>query len=458
MVKNNLRKVTALLIVVTLTLSCIMVTSAVSYSARSRWNTWGSRVKMPTSRVSLGVGVLEVKIYAIGGHSDRGMSWNEMYNPTADNWTTKAPMPTPRKSFGTAVYQDKIYVMGGQTDSEGGYYGIAGANEVYDPDTDTWENKTAMPTRRYGINANVVEGKVYVVGGKNASGWIDGINEVYDPDTDTWTNKAPISTPVSHYASAVLSDKIYVFGGYNGSTYTDLTQIYDPETDTWSNGTTIPTPMIGTAAAATTGAWAPKRIYVIGGNPPSGGINQGFFRIYNVQTYIYDPETDAWSRGAPRLKARIGCGVAVVDDILYAIGGTDFLYFSLSYGDNQCYTPYGYGTIPPLVSVFSPENTNYADNNVSLVFTVNKQASWTGYSLDEQDNVTITGNTKLPSLTSGSHTLTVYAEDTYENTGASEIISFSITEPFPTALVAITAAVVAVISLGALVYFKKRKH
>ena len=413
---------------------------------------------MPTSRINFGAAVVEGKIYAIGGQSGHGMAWNEMYDPQTDNWTTKAPMPTPRTSFGTAVYQNRIYVMGGQADSEAGYYGIAEANEVYDPDTDTWKNKTAMPTRRYGINANVVNGKIYVIGGKNSSGRIDQANEVYDPATDSWATKASIPTPVSHYASAVLGSKIYVFGGYDSSTYTDLTQIYDPETDTWSNGTPIPTSMIGAAAAATTGVWAPKRIYVLGGNPPSGGINKGYFIIYNVQTHIYDPETDTWSRGAPMLTPRIGCGLAVVDDILYAIGGTNSSYATLPYGDNQCYTPYEYGTIPSVVSLLSPENTNYDANNVSLAFTVNKPALWMGYSLDGQDNVTITGNATLPGLMSGAHTLTVYAKDMYDNTGASETITFNIDEPFPTMLVAVVGGAVAAFSLVSLAYFKKRKH
>jgi N-acetylneuraminic acid mutarotase len=453
-----MRKITILLLVIILTASSTAFGNAISDSARSRWNTWGFKAKMPTSRINFGAAVVEGKIYAIGGQSGHGMAWNEMYDSQTDNWTTKAPMPTPRTSFGTAVYQNRIYVMGGQADSEAGYYGVTGANEVYDPDTDTWENKTAMPTRRYGINANVVNGKIYVVGGKNASGWIDQANEVYDPATDSWATKASIPTPVSHYASTVIGNKIYVFGGYNSSTYTDLTQIYDPETDTWSNGTPIPTLMIGTAAAATTGVWAPQRIYVLGGNPPAGGVNKGYFIIYNVQTRMYDPETDTWSRGAPMLAPRIGCGLAVIDDILYAIGGTNSLYFTLPHGDNQCYTPYEYGTIPPMVSLSSPENTNYDCNNVSLAFTVNKPASWMGYSLDGQDRVTVTGNATLPSLTSGAHTLTVYAKDTYSNTGSSETITFSVEEPFPTMLVAVVGGTVAAFSLVSLVYFKKRKH
>lgn len=50
---------------------------------------------------------------------------------------------------------------------------------------------------------------------------------------------------------------------------------------------------------------------------------------------------------------------------------------------------------PPTISIISPENMTYSVNNVSLTFTISEPASWIGYSLDGQTNVTITGNTTL---------------------------------------------------------------
>jgi hypothetical protein len=117
---------------------------------------------------------------------------------------------------------------------------------------------------------------------------------------------------------------------------------------------------------------------------------------------------------------------------------------------------------PPSVSLIYPENTIYASANVTLEFTVNKQTSWVGYSLDGQDNVIITSNTTLSGLTSGLPNVTVYAKDSFETIGASKTIIFTIAEepePFPTAVVATAACVsVAIIGAGLLVYFKKHKH
>jgi parallel beta-helix repeat protein len=118
-----------------------------------------------------------------------------------------------------------------------------------------------------------------------------------------------------------------------------------------------------------------------------------------------------------------------------------------------------YITISPLISIISPENQEYNETAVPLIFTVNKPAVWLSYSLDGSENVTVTGNTTLTGLSSGLHNVTVYAKDEFDNTGASETISFQMQEPFPAAPVAAASvATVAIVGVGLLVYFKKRRH
>ena len=116
--------------------------------------------------------------------------------------------------------------------------------------------------------------------------------------------------------------------------------------------------------------------------------------------------------------------------------------------------------VPQNVSIIMPENSTYAPTGVPLQFFIDEPASWTGYSLDGQENVTVAGNMTLPELSVGQHTLTLYANDTSENPAASEAITFTVAEePFP--VVPVAAASVAsagVIAVGLLLYFKKRKQ
>ena len=116
----------------------------------------------------------------------------------------------------------------------------------------------------------------------------------------------------------------------------------------------------------------------------------------------------------------------------------------------------------PTITVLSPENKTYSNANITLNFVVNKPTEWVGYCLDEQDNVTVTGNATISGLSNGVHTLTVYANDTFGVTGASETVTFTITKPETFTASQLTAAAIiasaAAICLGLLAYFTKPKE
>ena len=327
-------------LIIVLVLSSVLVSLPNIEAVRASEDSWTRERPIPTIRRNLGVAVVNGKIYAIGGRQDNwGLSTNEEYDPATNTWTTKTPMPTPRSDFGIAVVQNKIYCIGGMRyfDYSGHGEGILCAfNEVYDPLTDTWENKTSMPTTRQRPIANVVNDKIYLIGGfqyqdlppPQTTIRLD-VNEVYDPETDSWTTKTPIPTASSNPASATVNNKIYVISGF----HSDLNQIYNPESDTWSQGAPIPTAVALAGAGATTGEMAPKRIYVIGGYPsyPEVSLNQ-----------VYDPDTNTWSSGSQMPTARHSLGVAVINDTLYAIGGGSTNLNVRYYDENEKYTPIGY--------------------------------------------------------------------------------------------------------------------
>jgi N-acetylneuraminic acid mutarotase len=440
-----MRKSAALvLILVFLIASCIMAAKPAFSSAGIVEDSWTSKAPMPTARFALGVAVVNGKIYAIGGRDSSFdlVGNNERYDPESNTWETLAPMPTPRARFGIAVFQNKIYVIGGAVGSspyfQNNGMGIAimtRANQVYDPATNTWEDKTPMPIELGVMQANTVDGKIYVSG---------AFTEAYDPVTDSWIIMASMPISQKEFSSAVVDDKIFFIS--------DKVQIFNPKSNQWSTGTSPPKAVFQGAAAATAGFMAPKRIYLL-----QGGV--GFNQVYN-------PDNDSWTTGAsmpnPNLN-RLQLAVAVVNDTLYVLGGnnTNDPYALNIVALNDQYTPIGYGTILPKIIVDSPENMIYNSSSLALSFTVDKPAAWLGYSLDGQDNITVTGNSTISGLTNGLHNVTVYARDEFENTGASETNTFrvDVREPFPTVPVAAASvAVVAVVGVVLLFYFKKRKH
>jgi N-acetylneuraminic acid mutarotase len=426
---------------------------------------WVSRAPMQVARSGLGVTAVNGKIYAIGG-TGQG-DYNEEYDTANDTWTFKEPMPTPRSNFAIAVYRNKIYCIGGITQIRIGSEVSTGVTEVYDPATDTWETRMSMPSARWALKANVVNDKIYLIGG------IGGmeVNEVYDPETDSWTKKRSPPTPICSYASVVIDGKIYLIGGDIGfSQYSNIVQVYDPESDSWSYGTPAPQNAGRANAGVTTGVLAPRRVYVFGVTSYRG-LGAPGLEDFSIQ--VYNPENDSWTAGTPPPTNRSSVGVAVINDQLYAIGGAiikeegDGFFFSMPCAENEQYAPIGYQAPPsPYICVDSPQNKTYTTDRVSFNFTVNEETSWMGYSLDGQNNVTITENTlNLTELAEGSHTLTVYATDTAGNTGKTETIRFTIAkeskpeQPDQLNLILRGALIVIAIAtgLGLLIYLKKRK-
>lgn len=72
-------------------------------------------------------------------------------------------MSMARDYFGTEVINGKIYAIGGQNSSS------LSAVEVYDPNTDVWEALESMSTPRTGLQTEVINGKIYAIGGRALS-------------------------------------------------------------------------------------------------------------------------------------------------------------------------------------------------------------------------------------------------------------------------------------------------
>jgi N-acetylneuraminic acid mutarotase len=408
----------------------LVLLSTLHLSSAAEGGTWISKAPMPTARGGLGVVSVDGKIYAIGGMNNNSyLSVNEEYDPVTDKWTTKTPMPTARSGFAIAVYRNRIYIFGGTTgNSTADSSGFTGVTEVYTPGTDTWTTKATMPTPRADLSASVIDGKIFLIGGKkyveNDPYYVECyINEAYDPGSDSWTNKTAIPIATFGYASAVIDNKIYILGGgvqFWGRwdfTSVEANQIYDAENDEWSNGVTFVPSLSYMAASTTSGIDAYERIYVVGGFSSEG---------YSNLTHVYNPKTSTWSTITPMPTPRIYLGSVVLNDTLYAIGG----YANDNwFNNNELYTPSEYGLVPPDLHILSPQSKLYRD--VELTFIVNKATQWIGYSLDGQVNITINGNTTLHGLSQGEHRIILYANDSRGNMGSaiSSIFSVDIQPP-----------------------------
>jgi parallel beta-helix repeat protein len=151
------------------------------------------------------------------------------------------------------------------------------------------------------------------------------------------------------------------------------------------------------------------------------------------QTYVTPDYNNSWDNGYPS-GGNYWSEYADVDDNSgpgQNITGVPDGIWDHPYGidaNNTDHYPlkFAYETQPPTITILSPENKTYAVNaSISLTFTVDEFVSWMSYSLNGQADVTITGNTTLPTLSDGWHHVAVYANDTFGNMGMS-IVYFTV--------------------------------
>jgi N-acetylneuraminic acid mutarotase len=152
-----MEKITHLLLVCLFVSTFMVLSEYTALSQQATENAWKALKPMPDTIPDMTV-ALNGQIHVIG-HTK-----HYIYDPAKDQWTTKQPMPATRSHFGIAIYQDKIYTIGGAYRKANTWIDID-VVEVYDPQTDTWETKTLMPTARSNLHANEVDGKIYLTGG-----------------------------------------------------------------------------------------------------------------------------------------------------------------------------------------------------------------------------------------------------------------------------------------------------
>lgn len=226
---------------------------------------------------------------------------------TVSRWQAKAALPTARQNLAAAIYENEIYAIGGETE-----LGVSSLAERYSLKDDTWTTLPAKPVAVTEASAAVIRGKIYVPGGRLASGQVTDILEAYDPRQNQWEQLSPLPTGLCAYAFVAFEGKLYVFGGWNGKQVLSSVYAYDPEQDTWYSRAPMPTAREYSGAAISGG-----KIYVMGG--------------YNGKQVLsaneeYVPERDngtenPWNMRAPLPNARHSMGVASVAGIVHLVGG-----------------------------------------------------------------------------------------------------------------------------------------
>jgi N-acetylneuraminic acid mutarotase len=265
------------------------------------------------------------KMYVLGGFGVGGqavgMTWE--YDPATDKWTKKKNFPVPVHHQAQTGYRGKVYVFGGCLKSITGGDSVDNAWE-FDPVADSWKALAPMPGKRCSARAEEVNGKIYVIGGispmeKGKPGTrVVGTNEVYDPATNKWEERSPMPTTRNHAFSGVVNGKIYIIGGRQGAggngaaSPTDVVEEYDPALDLWGPvKAAMPTMRSGGDSATYNG-----KIYAAGGEVSTRELAAAFRALE-----AYDPATNTWTILPSMPSARHGAAAAFLGNKLHLVSG-----------------------------------------------------------------------------------------------------------------------------------------
>ncbi len=251
----------------------------------------------------------------------------------AHDWDEVSMLPSPRQELPSAFLDGWIYSVGGMLEDP--FRGSSTAFTRYEIASDTHEVLPDLPYSVHHANAAALDGKVYILGGWEQTSdpipvqpeaVLDHVYE-YDPVSATFTQMDPMPTGVAAAATIAQLGKIFVIGGtdattFNGSGNVDLVQVFDPAAASGSQWTvqssSMPDPRNHVHAVEIDGM-----IYVSPGRSRTAGNQRDWD---GVQVQRYDPVTATWEDNANLAtlapeRGRSAGGFAGVNGKLFYIGG-----------------------------------------------------------------------------------------------------------------------------------------
>jgi hypothetical protein len=168
------------------------------------------------------------KLYAFTEQGSSGQILVHEYDPATDTWTAKTAGGGQRLRVEVEVDADGVIHVVGGADQPANTYSTA--HYAYNPSTDAWSIKAALPVADEYFVWRASGRKLYKLGGSNET-----VTRIYDIDANTWSTGTAPPVAVGNLPSVTRSDgSIVIYGFDNGSGSFVRRRAYAPSTDAWS--------------------------------------------------------------------------------------------------------------------------------------------------------------------------------------------------------------------------------
>jgi len=227
-------------------------------------------------------------------------------------WRPSAALPAPRYGMGVVAYQGKIYALGGYTVSMDSAEQVTGRSSLFDVAASRWVQLPDKPTPVGDVKAAVLEGRVFVPGGRLADGTITTTVEAFDPVTAEWTKTTKLPAPRSRYALVALEGKLILFGGWDGEAVQSTVLEYDADTTQWTELTPLPAPRADMADAV-----VEDEVYLLGGTDGQQALSTAIVYHVNAEGTVAGP----WEAIPNLPEPRKAAGAVAIARSIYLVGG-----------------------------------------------------------------------------------------------------------------------------------------
>lgn len=207
-------------------------------ASRLIWKSTGL-ARIPTAESGADAVCLYKRIYLPGGINAAGqmLRKHQVYDIDSNIWDQAAELPQAVINYALAAdeQQGRYYLTGGSL--AGSVNTTIAAVWMYEVATDKWTELPPMKVARTGHRAELIAGKLYVVGGTGASGVLTS-GEVYDFTTGQWQMIASLNHPRQFATSTFSYDKVgnpflYLIGGVDSADLVTASEVYDVRNNRW---------------------------------------------------------------------------------------------------------------------------------------------------------------------------------------------------------------------------------
>jgi len=214
--------------------------------------------------------IINNKLYRFNGKKTNGINSKlEIIDLEDLTVTSGATNPLPRFLSGSSVNGKYIYVFGGETEN-----GFTNKLHRYNTETDTWIELPSMSESKH-TRGEFIDNKLYVIGGYNGS--TSNKIQVFNLETNNWENEYEMPFRVSANALTVDGNKIYIIGDYSNQDKIDVLDTSD------MSFTSLQNDMIGRRHFDA--EIINDKLYIVGGNTTSNlnsSLNSLQFSIINT--------------------------------------------------------------------------------------------------------------------------------------------------------------------------------